>query len=78
MRLVENADIELKDCFVPTKNKLTKANDFGSGTAKILESSRLMVAWSAAGLMTGAYEAALKYTLNRKQFGRPVAKFQLI
>ena len=31
-----------------------------------------------AGVAAGAYEAALKYCLNRKQFGRPLAKFQLI
>ena len=30
------------------------------------------------GLAAGAYEAALKYCLNRKQFGKPIAKFQLI
>jgi glutaryl-CoA dehydrogenase len=40
--------------------------------------SRLSVAWWIAGLAAGAYEAALKYTLQRKQFGRPIAKFQLI
>jgi len=44
----------------------------------ILESSRLGVAWMICGLACGAYEAALKYTLNRKQFGRPIAGFQLV
>lgn len=75
LRITQNADIEMKDVFVPTKNKLTLATDFGTGTAQVLEASRLMVAWTATGLMTGAYEAALKYTLQRKQFGRPIAKF---
>lgn len=78
LRMTQNADIDLVDCFVPEKNKLTLAKDFGTGTASVLEASRLMVAWTATGLMTGAYEAALKYTLGRKQFGRPIAKFQLI
>lgn len=57
--------------------KLTHAVDFGSGLNKILESSRLYVAWMIAGLASGAYEAALKFTLKRKQFGVPLAKFQL-
>lgn len=72
LRMVQNADIELKDCFVPDMNKLTHAKDFSS-TNLILEFSRLMVGWLAAGNAVGAYEAALKYTLERKQFGRPIA-----
>lgn len=63
---------------MPDKNKLAKAKDFGTGTNAILETSRLVVAWMACGLAAGAYENALKYTLKRVQFGRPVAKFQLI
>ena len=52
--------------FVPDNNKLTKAKNFATGTNKILESSRLGVAWMICGVACGAYEAALKYTLNRK------------
>jgi alkylation response protein AidB-like acyl-CoA dehydrogenase len=37
-----------------------------------------MVAWLVVGCAAGAYESALKYCLNRKQFGKPLAKFQLI
>ena len=76
--MVANADIELKDVFVPTKNKLTKSKDFLTGTNVILEASRLTVAWMIVGVAAGAYEAALKYTLKRKQFGKPIASFQLI
>jgi len=66
------------DVFVPDKNKLEFATDFATGTNKILESSRLVVSWMGAGCATGAYEAALKYSLERKQFGRPIAKFQMV
>ena len=75
LRVTQNADIELTNCFVPDRNKLTHAKDFATGTNIILESSRLMVAWMAAGVSAGAYEAALKYCLKREQFGRPIAKF---
>jgi glutaryl-CoA dehydrogenase len=75
LRMTQNADITLTDCFVPEKNKLTHAKDFATGTNAILESSRLVVAWMACGLAAGAYENALKYTMKRVQFGRPVAKF---
>jgi len=57
---------------------LTHSHDFATGTNKILEASRLVVAWMACGLQAGAYEAALEYCLKRKQFGKPIAKFQLI
>lgn len=74
-RIVQNAHITMKDVFVPDNNKLTHATNFSKGTNVILESSRLGVAWVVAGTAVGAYEAALKYTLNRKQFGRPIAQF---
>lgn len=76
--MVQNADIEMKDVFVPTKNKLTHSKDFATGTNAILEASRLGVGWMVVGTAAGAYEAALKYCLNRKQFGKPIAKFQLV
>ena len=78
LRVVQNADITLENVFVPDNNRLTKAKDFATGTNVILEASRLVVAWMVGGLAVGAYEAALKYTLKRKQFGRPIASFQLI
>lgn len=65
LRMTQNADITLTDCFVPDKNKLTKSKDFATGTNAVLETSRLVVAWMACGLATGAYENALRYTLKR-------------
>lgn len=73
LRIIQNADIELKDVFVPDHNKLTKSKNFATGTNAMLESSRLGVAWMIVGLAVGAYEAALKYCLQRKQFGKPIA-----
>lgn len=78
MRAMQNADIILDNVFVPDRNKLAHAKDFASGTNKILEASRLTIAWGTAGIAAGAYEAALKYCLARQQFGRPIAKFQLV
>jgi alkylation response protein AidB-like acyl-CoA dehydrogenase len=77
LRMVQNADVFMDNVFVPEHNKLAKADDFATGTNKILEHSRIKVCWGAVGIAAGAYEAALKYTLERKQFGRPVASFQL-
>ena len=78
LRFTQNADITMTDVFVPDKNKLTHSKDFATGTNKILESSRLTVAWMAAGCAAGVYEAAIKYCTKRVQFGKPIAGFQLI
>ena len=44
----------------------------------MLRFTRGGVAWNAVGCMMGAYEAAVEYARSREQFGRPIAKFQLI
>ena len=66
MRIIENGDLEFKNVFVPDHNKLTHSKDFATGTNAILESSRLGIAFAIVGVACGAYEAALKYCLNRK------------
>jgi len=74
---VQNAHFTLDNVFVPAENRLEKAKDW-KGANVALEFSRFYVAWMGVGLAVGAYEAALKYCLTRKQFGKPIAKFQLI
>ena len=59
LRMVQNTDIDMKDVFVPDHNKLTHAKDFATGTNAMLKTSRLAVAWQAAGIAAGAYEAAI-------------------
>jgi len=78
MPCVHNADIYYDNVFVADHNRLTHAKDFATGTNVVLEKSRLGVAWIEAGIAAGAYEAALKYCITRHQFGKPLAKFQLI
>ena len=73
--MVQNGDITLTNVFVPATNRLEKAKDFTTGTNVILEHSRLKVAWCATGVAAGAYEAALRYTMQRNQFGKPIAAF---
>lgn len=68
----------MKNVFVPDHNKLEKSIDFGTSTNQILMHSRLLVSWGCCGGAAGAYEACLKYTMKRVQFGKPIAKYQLI
>jgi glutaryl-CoA dehydrogenase len=77
LRTVQNAVITLTDCKVPESDRLQNANSF-KDTANVLRMTRAGVAWQAVGCGRGAYELALKYTMERKQFGRPIASFQLV
>jgi glutaryl-CoA dehydrogenase len=77
LRCVQNADITLTDVQVPESNRLQNANSF-MDTAGVLTMSRIAVAWEATGCARGAYEVALRYAGEREQFGRPIAKFQLV
>jgi glutaryl-CoA dehydrogenase len=77
LRTVENADVTLTDCRVPEANRLQRADGFRD-TADILRRTRGGVAWQSVGVMMGAYELALAYAKERRQFGRPIGQFQLV
>jgi len=77
LRAVQNADIVLTNVEVPESARLQNANTF-MDTAGVLTQSRIAVAWEATGCARGAYEVALRYATERQQFGRPIAKFQLV
>ncbi|MAQ75578.1 MAG: acyl-CoA dehydrogenase [Aquimarina sp.] len=77
LRTVQNAIITLTDCRVPESDRLQNANSF-KDTARVLRMTRAGVAWQAVGCARGAYESALKYTKKREQFGKPIARFQLV
>jgi glutaryl-CoA dehydrogenase len=77
LRVVQNGLITLKDCRVPEADRLQNANTF-KDTAKVLRMTRTGVAWFAVGCQMGAYEHALRYATERKQFGRPIGGFQLV
>lgn len=77
LRIVQNGLITLTNCEIDEEDRLQNANSF-KDVAKVLQMTRAGVAWQAVGCARGAYEAALKYTQTRKQFGKPIASFQLI
>lgn len=77
LRTVQNALITLDDCKVKEVNRLQKAESF-KDTARILHLIRASVAWQAVGCARGAYENALAYCNDRKQFGKTIGSFQLV
>ncbi|KAH7843490.1 hypothetical protein Vadar_017193 [Vaccinium darrowii] len=76
LRMVQNGDIILKGVFVPDEDRLPGINSF-QDTNKVLAASRLMVAWQPIGISMGVYDMCHRYLKERKQFGAPLAAFQL-
>ncbi|SDH55061.1 acyl-CoA dehydrogenase family protein [Microbacterium pygmaeum] len=77
LRAVENADIVLDGVVVPETDRLQNIAGFRD-VAVVLRLTRADVAWQALGVAVGAYECALAYAKNRRQFGKPIASFQLV
>ncbi|XP_078177986.1 acyl-coenzyme A oxidase 4, peroxisomal-like [Carex rostrata] len=76
LRMVQNGDILMKDVFVPDEDKLAGVNSF-QDTNKVLAVSRVMVAWQPIGIAMGVFDMCHRYLKERKQFGAPLAAFQL-
>ncbi|WP_125611007.1 acyl-CoA dehydrogenase family protein [Specibacter cremeus] len=77
LRIVQNADITLDNVVVPNDFKLAGGNSFRD-TNKVLKVTRLGVAWQAVGQQLAAFDVARRYAVERHQFGRPIASFQLV
>lgn len=77
LRMMQNAHITLEGVRVPESMRLHNVNSFRD-VAAMLRAMRSDVAWIAAGIQAGAFEAALRYVTERHQFGRPLGSFQLV
>jgi glutaryl-CoA dehydrogenase len=77
LRMVQNADITLTNCRVSEDARLQNCNSF-KDCAKVLMGTRNTVAWASTGNAVSAYDIALTYAQRRIQFGRPIAKSQMI
>ena len=76
-RAVWQADITVTEARVPNANLLPGVKNFRD-LGKLLAVTRFGVAWECIGHAMAAYECALAYTKERKQFGKPLASFQLV
>lgn len=64
--MVQNAYLKFENVFIPARNKLTNATNFEKSCGQVLLATRIGVGWFVTALAAGAYEACLKYTLERK------------
>jgi glutaryl-CoA dehydrogenase len=77
MRASTTGEIVMDNVFVPQANKLPNARGL-SGPFGCLNSARFGISWGAMGSAEACWHAAREYTLERSQFGRPLAANQLI
>ena len=78
MRASETASVVFEDCKVPAENLLGTEGEGFLQAMKILDGGRISIAALSVGIAQGAYEAAVKYSQERRQFGQPISEFQAI
>jgi alkylation response protein AidB-like acyl-CoA dehydrogenase len=78
MRASNTAELIFKDCCVSAKNLVGEKGDGFGEAMRALDGARISIAALSVGIAQGAYDAALKYSTQRKQFGRPISDFQAI
>ena len=78
MRASETAEIIFDDCRIHKSQVMGKLGDGFRQAMKVLDGGRISIAALALGIARGAFDAALKYSKEREQFGKPISEFQAI
>ena len=78
LRASDTAELIFEDCTIPAENLVGKEGDGFIDAMRVLDGGRISIAALSLGIAQGAFEAALKYSKERKQFGRPISDFQAI
>lgn len=78
LRASDTAELIFEDCCIPTGNLLGKEGDGFIDAMRVLDGGRISIAALSLGMAQGAFEAALKYSKQRKQFNKPISEFQAI
>lgn len=76
-RASDTAELYFDDCVVPEENLLGKIGEGSHIMLHTLDSGRLSIGAMGLGCAQGAFELALEYANERKQFGKPISKFQV-
>ena len=76
VRASETASLIFEDCWIPEENLLGEPGRGFVNAMQILDGGRISIAALSLGIAQGAFEAALKYSLERKQFDQPIFDFQ--
>ncbi|MBW4890864.1 acyl-CoA dehydrogenase family protein [Mucilaginibacter sp. HMF5004] len=76
MRASETTELIFDNCRVPKENLLGKEGEGFQQAMKVLDGGRISIAALSLGIAKGAFEAAVKYSKERHQFGQPISNFQ--
>lgn len=76
MRASETAELIFDNCKIPKDNLIGNEGDGFVQSLKLLDGGRISIGALSLGISKGAYEAALKYSKAREQFGKPISSFQ--
>ena len=78
MRASDTSEVIFSDCRIPDENLLGAEGQGFINSLQVLDGGRISIASLALGMAQGAYEAAVKYAKQRKQFGKAISEFQAI
>jgi alkylation response protein AidB-like acyl-CoA dehydrogenase len=78
LRASDTAELIFEECIIPAENLLGKGGDGFIDAMQVLDGGRISIAALSLGMAQGAYESALKYSKQRKQFGKAISEFQAI
>lgn len=78
MRASETVELIFQDCFISDDQRMGETGDGFIQSLKVLDGGRISIAALGVGTALGAYEAALSYSKERKQFGKSISNFQAI
>jgi len=78
LRASDTSELIFEDCFLPVECLLGKEGDGFIDAMRVLDGGRISIAALSLGMAEGAYEAALKYSKQRKQFGKAISEYQAI
>lgn len=76
MRASETAEVIFEDCRIPAENMLGNEGEGFIQAMKVLDGGRISIAALGCGIAKGAYEASVRYSKEREQFGQPISNFQ--
>ena len=78
LRASDTAELIFEDCEVPEENLVGRLGDGFKDAMRVLDGGRISIAALSLGIARGALDAALKYSQQRRQFGKAISEFQAI
>jgi alkylation response protein AidB-like acyl-CoA dehydrogenase len=78
LRASDTAELIFEDCFVPAENLIGAEGSGFKDAMRVLDGGRISIAALSLGIARGALDAALKYSRQRRQFGKSISDFQAI